>query len=591
MADAYAQQSASPDRYFNPNPGATPSNIIASYFESPITFALVGLFVLILITRAASSRHITSSPTDSKDGAAKTIPAVPYWLPFLGHIPNMAYDADGFVKGLRKHFTNGIFSLNFGGTTHHVMYTPSLATALLNQKPSVASSEDVARRLLRVVFGVPKKELPKYDTAFADLMACYKYLLGEPSLGDIVAQTARKTQTSIKDLVTGNASLVDQMPWERTNSINITKNKRGDDVVEASLLPLTRDFAAHIANPTFMGSDFLINFPDFFDNVWKVDQGFLLLATGLPRWLPIPSLTRAHIARKKIIEQISVFHTAVEKEANGEDPGPDWTNLDNVGAFVKARVVVYRKHGFSIRARAAFEHSLLWAANANSDTLVFWMLNRIYADKVLLEMLREEMEPYVRAVQPESGFPIAEPPQLENFDVDGLCANCPMLKSCYVECLRLDTASWSLKEVKQDFVLQSREKDGQGWLMRKGEYAHAAHDLHNTDPGYFDNPLVWKADRHVKYEGDDKRGTADMGSIRPYGGGASMCKGRAFAFKECMMFVAAVVAMWDIEPAGGGPWKMPRHKKATGVYSTTDDTRVWVTRRQLDQVRDKAGAR
>lgn len=145
--------------------------------------------------------------------------------------------------------------------------------------------------------------------------------------------------------------------------------------------------------------------------------------------------------------------------------------------------------------------------------LVFWMLNRIYSDKALLEMVRKEMAPYVQAIQPKSDLPIPESPQLETFDVEGLSANCPLLKSCYVECLRVDTASWSFKQVKQDFVLQSREKGAQGWLMRKGEYAHAAHN--NTDPAYFDDPLVWKADRHVKGEGDEKR--ADMGILRPYG--------------------------------------------------------------------------
>ena len=62
-----------------------------------------------------------------------------------------------------------------------------------------------------------------------------------------------------------------------------------------------------------------------------------------------------------------------------------------------------------------------------------------------------------------------------------------------------------------------------------------------------------------------------------------MCKGRSFAFKECIGFVAAIIALWDIEPAAGGPWKMPRHRKATGVYGTSDDTRVWIKRRKLPE--------
>jgi len=49
------------------------------------------------------------------------------------------------------------------------------------------------------------------------------------------------------------------------------------------------------------------------------------------------------------------------------------------------------------------------------------------------------------------------------------------------------------------------------------------------------------------------------------------------------MFTAAIVSMWDIEPAGSGPWKMPRHRKSTGVYNTNDDTRVWVKRRELSK--------
>ena len=352
-------RSPSTDRYFNPDPNAATSNL-ASYFDSPITFAIVGLLVLLVITRANSSRNIAISPADSKDDEARAIPAVPYWLPLLGHIPNMAYDADGFINGLRNRFSEGIFSLNFGGTTHHIMYTPGLATALLNQKQSVATSEDVARRLIRVVFGFPKSELDKYDAAIPGLLACYKHIMDESALGEIVAQTARKTSASIKDFVTYSHSLIDQMLWDRTSSVDVTKNRRGEEVVEASLLPLTRDFAAHIAIPTFMGSDFLTNFPDFFDDIWILDQGFSLLAAGLPRWLPIPSLTRAHNARRRMLNRIEDFHIAMEKRANGKDPGPDWTNLDDVGAMVKARVGVYREVAFSMKARAAIELSLLW---------------------------------------------------------------------------------------------------------------------------------------------------------------------------------------------------------------------------------------
>ncbi|WPG99036.1 Hypothetical protein R9X50_00184100 [Acrodontium crateriforme] len=537
------------------------------------------LLFLVLATRFISGRRAESVQVND---TTQTVPAVPYWLPFLGHIPSMATDADRFVKGLRTSYAQGIFALNFGGTRHNVMYTPGLATALLNQKHTFADSDKVARGLMQSVFGFPAQEMDKYDAALADLMTCYKYLTSDPELGDMVRRTADRLRVTVKDLVTFNDSVVDQMQWERSSDVRITKDKRGKQVMEASLLPLIRDYTAHTANPAIMGTDFLANFPEFFDHMWNFDRGFLLLATGLPRWAPIPMLTRAHIARKRLLDTIGVYHEAMEKEANGEDPGPKWTSLDDAGKLVQARMEVYRKHKLSIRARASLENSLMWASNANSDMLVFWMINRIYADKALLEMIREEIAPFAQLVEPEQEFKVDEPPRFESFDVEGLCNQCPLLKSCYVECLRLDTASWSLKVVQQDFVLQSRDKEERGWLLRKGDYAHAAHDLHNTDPKHFQDPLVFKADRHIK-EDDDKKKTADLGSIRPYGGGTSMCKGRVFAFKECMMFTAAIVSMWEIESAGGGPWKMPRHRKATGVYGTSDNPRVWLRRRVLEK--------
>ncbi|KAF2719864.1 putative P450 monooxygenase [Polychaeton citri CBS 116435] len=558
---------------------------------SPSTAAIIVICLVLFATRVASSAYSQSQQVSVDNGStkAKTVPIAGYWFPLLGHLPNMALDAAGFTKRLRSKYADGMYALNFGGTVHNVMYTPGLATALLNQKTSNADSEHVSNTLMKTIFGFPKAEQAKYDAALPEIMACYKHLLSEPELGNMVQKTASRICTHIADLVTFNASPVDQMLWERSSSSRPVASSSDDppSAVEASLLPLIRDFIAHTANPAIMGSNFIQNNPGFFDDLWSLDRGFLFLAAGVPRWLPFlfPNATRAHIARRRMLSSLRTYHSAMEKYYNGDNPGQDWQDLDDVGALVKARMEVYRKYEWSLDARAATEQALLWATNANSNSLVFWIICRIYSDQDLLAMIREEIKPYATAVQPKQEFPVAEPPRLENFDVEALCSKCPLLKSCYIECLRLDTASWSLKIVKQDFVLQSRDKesiksDTSGWLLRKGEYAHAAHDLHNTDPNYFPNPMTFKPDRHIKREGKQEA-TADMGSIRPYGGGSSMCKGRAFALKEVLMFVAAIVAVWDIDPVGGGKWEMPQHRKATGVYGTDDNIKVWVRRREM----------
>lgn len=580
-------------------PAVDKSALYSLISSRPLALLAVAFGLIIVTTRLFSSRP--PIPRQNGDKAGQTVPTVPYWLPLLGHIPNMAWDATGFTRHMRSIYTNGAFSIVLGGTVHNILYTPGLVTTLMNSRDSNVAHEDMSIALLERVFGFPMKtEKGVYKAAFPELMACYRFLLGEPGLGEMIERTAGNVKETISNFVSFSSSLVDQAYWERTSRAAVAKNKSGEDVVEADLLNLVRDYCAAAANPSVIGSNFLANYPDFFADIWTFDRAFLLIAAGLPRWVPIPPVTRGHIARQRALRSLVAFHEAMETRAAGEDPGADWRDLDDVGPLVQKRVEAYRKHGMSMEGRAALELALLWATNANSNMLVFWMLIRIYCDEDLLASVREEFAPYVRAVQRKQEFPLPEPPYLEKLDVDGLCSGCPLLKSCYIECLRLDAASWSLKVVQNDFVISGRERDSQAFFLRKGEFVHAAHDLHNTNPKYFPEPDEWRADRHIKSDAGKTR-TADMGNIRPYGkltsqvlrplttvrlwrwsgGGSGMCKGRAFAYKECMVFAASIVALWDIEPAGGGEWKIPAHRKATGVYGTNDLTRVWLKRRVL----------
>jgi hypothetical protein len=430
----------------------------------------------------------------------------------------MIYNAKTFTTRLRAAYhPSGAFSLNLLGTTHNILFAPSLATALVNVKSENANELELFKGIMGDVFGFPlRSEGDKYDAIMPRLNALYKHFMSEPGLGEMSARAAQAVKNSVASFVTGSASLVDQMLWERNAAVEIKVDGVGEKVVEVDLLDLTRDWCASCANPTIFGSDFVNNFPDYVREIWTLDDGFLMLATGLPRWVPIPKLTRAHIARRNLLNKLVQFEVAMDKWAAGEDPGPEWRDLDDVGPVVKGRIALYREYGLSMEARASVEHALLWAANANSNATVFWMLERIYADKTLLALLREEIEPYVRAVQPKQEFIVPDAPRLEKLDVEGLCANCPLLKSCYIECLRLDAAPWSLKVAKQDFVLTPRDKETQSYTFRKGEYVHVAHDLYNTDPNAFENPEVFKADRHVKYD-ENGKGSADMGSMRPYG--------------------------------------------------------------------------
>ncbi|KAG9670074.1 cytochrome P450, partial [Aureobasidium melanogenum] len=402
----------------------------------------------------------------------------------------------------------------------------------------------------------------------------------------MIQSTIDVTKRNIANLVTFSESRVDQVGWERTSNAETVIKPNGEQVVEASMMHLVRDFVAANANPSLIGSDFVDNNPEFFLDLWDVDKGFKWLATGLPAWLPIPQIWRAKIARSRSLNAVLAFEEAMEKAANGENPGQEWQYLENVGPVLAERLKLYRQLNFTMEERAALDLCLLWAMNANANMLVFWMLNHIYADKKILSSLREEIAPFVHAVQPKQLFGVPEPPRIDTFDHEALASKCPLLKSCYVESLRLDAATWSFRVMQENLVLPaSREKDAEKFFLKRGTYTHIAHSIHHTDPAYFDDPHVWRADRHIKPEQEGEEVSVNMGTIRPYGGGHSMCKGRAFAQKETLVFIAAFISMWDMEPVGGGAWKMPSYKPATGVYSTNDNVRVWISRREdLPQV-------
>lgn len=118
--------------------------------------------------------------------------------------------------------------------------------------------------------------------------------------------------------------------------------------------------------------------------------------------------------------------------------------------------------------------------------------------------------------------------------------------------------------------------------MRKGEYATLPHDLHMRDSKYFKDPMKFDPERFIVQNEDGSLSTG-MGTIRPYGGGYSMCKGRVYAEKECLSLVAGVLSFWDIEPADKKVgWVIPEQIKASAVSRPVHDTRVRIKRRKFE---------
>lgn len=60
-----------------------------------------------------------------------------------------------------------------------------------------------------------------------------------------------------------------------------------------------------------------------------------------------------------------------------------------------------------------------------------------------------------------------------------------------------------------------------------------------------------------------------------------MFKGQQFAETEILSFSAAIIAMYDMQPADGGAWKLPKQAKSAGTKRPTSSTRVRIKSRVL----------
>lgn len=504
-----------------PQPQAPSTLVQPTASAATLALSLLPLVLPLLLVLLAGLllRYGAQVTSAARKDSRQAPPLAPVCLPLLGHLPLLfLVGLDNLLAGLRSRYPAGVFSLRFFGQLHHMVHRPSLANALMIRSHAVSDQHWFLDRLLLHGFSLSRQDVAHHATMVQAAKAQFKYLHAEPDLSKLVDRTLAQVRRQIAHLVTFHSSPARQTPWERAAAATLVLGPGGQPYVELDLTELSRNFVAHTANPALFGSDFVRNFPDMWQLMWIFDEAFLPLVANLPRWLPWPRLQRARRARARMLAHIRLFHAALDRHADGQDPGSCWQNLADVSALVRARCDTYRRHGLSLEARAGCDLALAWAMNGNANHLIPWMLFELYRDPALLELIRHEVAPFVKLEQ-------AKPPghqarTLGEVDLHGLMNDCPHLKASYIETLRLYSATWAMKRLNENLVLGERGKT-ESYVLPKGSYAHVAQEMHLFDPVYFPDPTQWRHERHLKERMDEKKGEivleADMGTMRPYG--------------------------------------------------------------------------
>jgi hypothetical protein len=576
--------------------------------QHPVQSVIVLLFAICAITRVVSGlRYRAAISRQSSGKGPQEVAVLPYWLPWLGHALNFAFGGSDFLTGAARSLgSNGsVYAIWMANNRHNVVTVPSVAKQVLVDRSSPITMEDFIYHVMKTFWGDGGSiKAVKPEALWGNIHGALTGMLREEFVSKAIKFNVDMVETRAWNLISGAASPVDQALWEREANVEILSSGKGDEpfIAEASLFPLLRFFVGDIATGALFGQDFMRNNPNILLDLFEMDTQFNLFLAGAPSWFP--GMAGPVRARERIVEAIDQHHRALFKYLEGQDPGDQWQDMSDVSSVITNRAVEFRAAGSAPRGWATGNAAVLWAMNVNANPVIFWMIMYVFSDATLLQEIREEVAPYVRFSAPAAtGLPIKEAPKLD-IDIDSLWKKCALLKGAFFEAMRLEAASMSYKMIEQDFVVHEDERDArllgkkepQSWLLKKGELICIPHMVHQTDEKYFRDPerfdarRFWAADGHASEKGENGHANGHVAAedvkveyktMKVWGGGKQMCKGKTFAEREVVLFAAAIIMQWDMTPVdNGGKWVHPGRKLGAGAVNPKKDMRVRMRRRE-----------
>ena len=162
-------------------------------------------------------------------------------------------------------------------------------------------------------------------------------------------------------------------------------------------------------------------------------------------------------------------------------------------------------------------------------------------------------------------------------DIPGLCRDCQLLKACIFETYRIANDPAVIRRVERPITIRDGELKHQ---LQAGSFISMPTSLTNSDPAIFADPDKFIPERFLERNPTTGSVAAQYGTLRPWGMGSSMCKGRTFAQKHMTVVGAAIISLWDAEPVSG-TWEIPDMIPGSSAKRPVKDIRVVIKRRVL----------
>jgi hypothetical protein len=337
------------------------------------------------------------------------------------------------------------------------------------------------------------------------------------------------------------------------------------------------NYVADIAGTALMGKEFLDNNPGNFQDLLTFDSVFNAFLTGLRT----PTLTTAKGARSRLNAAFNEWNHALRATLKGEDPELKWRDMSDVSETMRVRTKALLSIKSSDDFTVASNLAVYWGLMVNANKVIFWMLFHIISTPTLLTNIRKEINSYSKVTKEGDSERL-------KLDINSMIKHCPLLKAAFYESRRVYTAGTSYKKVFKDVTLTESVEDthtfgkprGQTYHISTGSFLVIPHATMQMDPRLWENPSSFAPERFlVADEKVSQKLRLDMRHLNAFGGGHTVCKGRFFAERELMVFVARILSIWNFEPVGRC-WEDPgKYYNGNGSANPKRNVRVRVSKR------------
>ncbi|KPP76216.1 cholesterol 7-alpha-monooxygenase-like [Scleropages formosus] len=200
---------------------------------------------------------------------------------------------------------------------------------------------------------------------------------------------------------------------------------------------------------------------------------------------------------------------------------------------------------FTDISKARTHVALLWASQANTLPAAFWSLFYMIRSP---EAKRAALEEVTRVLESsgQRAYMGGQRLMLTREQLD----NMPVLDSIIKEAMRLSSASLNVRVAKEDFLLHLDNKES--YRIRKDDVIALYPPMLHFDPEIYEDPLMYKYDRFLDENGQEKTCFYREGRklhyyYLPFGSGVTKCPGRFFAVHEIKQFLALLLSYFDME--------------------------------------------